>query len=235
MCNTTCTGDKVFHFSPSSHCAAVCAFASRSREEASVPLPHGWGACGLRIPPWPQGWGFLAAASSLLHLPFSPSRCALGPPPGPGASLHHSPAISSGYCQIYLQSNWGVMVHLHPLVPNVTWNPLPTQRGWSVSPFLGLILIGTQVSPKERFCLHTHTDTHLHAAGARAGQPSQQVVPLPAWDCTHSRSLNLRPFTTAVMCLQRKDPHNAVKFLCRDIPAYLSMGEQQAQRPGSAW
>lgn len=86
----------------------------------------------------------------------------------------------------------------------------------------------------KRNILSTHTHRHLHAAGARAGQPSQQVVPLPAWDCTHNRSLNLRPFTTAVVCLQRKEPHNAVNFLCRDIPAYLSMGEQQAQRPGSA-
>lgn len=234
MCNTTCTGDKVFHFSPSSHCAAVHAFASRSREYASVPLPHGWGACGLRIPPWPQGWGFLAAASSLLRLPFPPSRCALGPPPGPGASLHHSPAISSRHCQIYLPSNWRVTVHLHTLVPNVTWDPLPTQRGWSVSAFLGLILTGTRVSPKEN-TLSTHTQRHLHAAGARAGQASQQVVPLPEWDCTHSCSLSLWPFTMAVVCLQRKDPHKAANFLCRDIPAYLSMGEQQRQRPGSAW
>ena len=44
----------------------------------------------------------------------------------------------------------------------------------------------------------------------------------PAWDCTHSHSLNLLPFTTAVMCLQRKHPCKAMNFLCRDIPSYLS-------------
>jgi len=135
----------------------------------------------LKIPLCPQGQGFLAAASSLLRPLSSPSRCALGPQPGPGPSLQHSPATPRGPSQFYLQSNWRATAHLHPLVPNVSWDPLPTQRDQSISPCLGLILTGTQVCPRRT---HPHNamnflyrdiaarlPRHGRTAGKRPGSP----------------------------------------------------------------
>lgn len=168
----------------------------------------------------PMPPGMRISCCSLIPAASSPSRCALGPPPGPGASLHHSSATPRGHCQIYLQSNWRVTVHLHPVVPNVTGDSLCTQRDWSVSPFLGLILTGTQISPK-RNILSTHKDTCMLLVRELDNQVSRWYH-CAAWDCTHSHSLNLLPLTMAVMCLQRKNPHNTMNFLCRVIPAYLS-------------
>lgn len=123
-----------------------------------VPLPAEAGGVKLRpsssrtgclcFEDAPMCPGMRISCRSLIPDASSPSRCAQGPPPAPGATLQPSPATPRRHSPIYLQSNWRVTVHLPPLLTIVTWDTLPTQRHWSISPFLGVILIRIQVSPQ---------------------------------------------------------------------------------------